>query len=157
MSLGSNLGDRKANLEAAIAALERVDGVSVTKRSHFYETEPVGEVDQPEFLNMAVEIETALEPIELLNAIKEIETELGRRPSFRWGPRTIDIDMVLWGDRVVESDRFALPHKEFRNRAFVLAPLAEIAPDAVDPVTGKTVAELAARPEVQGRAARENS
>lgn len=157
LSLGSNLGDRKANLEAALAALDGWDGVSVTKRSHFYETEPVGEVDQPEFLNMAAEIETALEPIELLNAIKAIEAELGRKPSERWGPRSIDIDMVLWGGRVVETERLALPHKEFRNRAFVLAPLAEIAPDAVDPVTGKTIVELAARPEVQGRAAKVNS
>ncbi|HIJ73933.1 MAG TPA: 2-amino-4-hydroxy-6-hydroxymethyldihydropteridine diphosphokinase [Candidatus Hydrogenedentes bacterium] len=154
LSLGSNVGDRKANLEAALDALGQLDGVRVTARSSCYETEPVGVVDQPAFLNMAAEVETVLEPLELYEAAKEIEKDLGREPTARWGPRTIDIDIVLWGDRVLESDRITLPHREFRNRAFVLAPLAEIAPDAIDPVTGETVAALAARPQAQGQADR---
>jgi 2-amino-4-hydroxy-6-hydroxymethyldihydropteridine diphosphokinase len=101
-------------------------------------------------LNLAAEIETAFDPLELLNAAKAIERGLGRTPTVRWGPREIDIDLVLWGSRIVETESLVLPHKEFRTRAFVLVPLAEIAPDAVDPVTGLSVRELAGRPEAQG-------
>lgn len=150
LSLGSNEGCRRANLTAAIQALDAQDKVRVTARSRWYETEPVGKTDQPLFLNMAVEIETDLEPLELLHAIKAIEREGGRRPSDRWGPRPIDIDIVLWGDHVMDCEELTLPHKEFRRRAFVLVPLAEIAPETVDPVSGLTVAELAAQPEAQG-------
>jgi 2-amino-4-hydroxy-6-hydroxymethyldihydropteridine diphosphokinase len=154
LSLGSNLGDRAANLRAALDALDRLDGVAVWAVSHAYETEPVGKTDQPEFLNVAAEIETDLEPLELLNAVKGIEADLGRVPAERWGPRTIDIDIVLWGPRIEATERLALPHPEFRKRAFVLTPLAELAPDAADPVTGRRVAELAAGPEAQGRVVR---
>ena len=154
LSLGSNLGDREANLRAACDALDELNGVCVRAVSHGYDTEPVGRVDQPAFLNAAVEIETDLEPLELLTAAKGIEQQLGRRPSGRWGPRCIDIDLVLWGDRVLESDALTLPHARFRERAFVLAPLAEIAPDAVDPITGDTVAALAEKPGVHGRVVR---
>jgi len=91
-----------------------------------------------------------LTPLELLNAVKEIERRLGRTPTIRWGPREIDIDLVLWGSRVVETPSLILPHKEFRTRSFVLTPLAEIAPEAVDPVTGMTVRALSERPEAQG-------
>lgn len=154
VSLGSNVGDRARNLREAISALEAVDGIRVTKVSSCYETDPVGKTDQPAFVNVAAEIETALAPLELLNAVKTVERRLGRRPSERWGPREIDIDLVLWGPRVMDIERLALPHKEFRNRAFVLVPLAEIAPDAVDPITGLTVGDLAVRPEAQGRVTR---
>ena len=152
LSLGGNVGDRRGTLEAAVDALDALPGIEVTARSCCYETEPVGDIEQPRFLNMAVEVETTYEPLELLEAVKGIEQALGRGSGPRWGPRPVDIDIVLWGNRMVESDRLTLPHKEFRNRAFVLAPLAEIAPDAVDPVTGKTVAELAAGPQARGRA-----
>ena len=91
-----------------------------------------------------------MSPLELLNAVKAIETSVGRQKSDRWGPREIDIDIILWGDTQYASDRLTLPHKEFRQRAFVLAPMAEIAPEAVDPVTGETIAALAKRPEVRG-------
>jgi len=137
-------------LRAALEALARLPGVALLNTSHCYETEPLGETDQPVFWNLAAEIETVLGPLELLNAVKTIEHGLGRRPSPRWGPRAIDIDIVLWASRVMETDALTLPHQEFRKRAFVLTPLAEIAPDAVDPVTGLTVAELAARPEAEG-------
>ncbi len=150
LSLGSNLGDRNANLSAALEALHEVDGVTVTAVSRHYATEPMGVADQPEFLNLAAEIETDLTPLELLNAVKRIEQALGRTLTERWGPRSVDIDIVLWGDLILESDVLTIPHREFRSRAFVLVPLSELAATMVDPVTGNTVAELAARPEARG-------
>lgn len=150
LSLGSNIGGREANLRAAIEQLDKLDGVRVTAQSRLYETEPVGVRDQPAFLNMAAEVETDLEPLELLAAIQELEQRLQRTRDVRWGPRTIDVDIVLWGDEVRGGETLSLPHQAFRERAFVLAPLNEIAPEAVDPVTGRTVAELAAAPGLQG-------
>jgi len=150
LSLGSNLGDRPARLREALRALGHLEGTQLLVLSRCYETEPLGPAEQPAFLNLAAEIETALTPLELLNAVKDIEARLGRTASERWGPRVIDIDLILWGGRVMADAQLTLPHREFRGRAFVLRPLAEIAPDAIDPVTGKTVAELAAAPEAQG-------
>jgi 2-amino-4-hydroxy-6-hydroxymethyldihydropteridine diphosphokinase len=150
LSLGSNLGDRNGHIHAAIKALNQSDRVRVQAVSPTYSTAPVGLTEQPDFLNLAVEIETDIEPLELLNAVQQIESALGRERTTRWGPRSIDIDIVLWGDRQVDCDRLTVPHPEFRRRAFVLRPLADIAPEAVDPVTGCTVSELAARPEAAG-------
>lgn len=150
LSLGSNQGRREANLCAARDALDAIDGLQVTVESDCYETDPVGVEDQPAFLNVVLGVETSLGPLELLDRVKNIERRLGRVPSVRWGPRVIDIDVVLWGDVVMDSEKLTLPHKEFRNRAFVLIPLAEIAPDAIDPVTGTSVAELAARVDASG-------
>lgn len=144
LSLGSNLGDRREVLHAAMRALATMPGTVVTACSHCYETEPVGPVNQAPFLNAALAIETDLDPLELLAQTQRIERELGRTPGERWGPRRIDIDLVLWGDVTWEDARLMLPHPAFRERAFVLVPLAEIAPGAVDPVTGRTVAALAA-------------
>ncbi len=153
LSLGSNLGDRATALREAVEAIGAVPGVRVCAVSSVYESEPWGVVEQPRFLNMAVEIETGLEPLELLNTVKAIEVRLGRvAGGVKWGPRLIDIDLILCGDLVVQGPELVLPHPEFRRRAFVLAPLAEIAGAAVDPVSGLTVAELALRPEVEGRA-----
>ena len=151
LCLGSNLGDRLDNLGRAVSALAETPGVRVTAVSAVYETEPVGERDQPVFLNAVVEVETALQPLELLAATQDIERRLGRVLTRRWGPRAIDIDIVLWDDIEVATPSLTLPHPEFRRRAFVLTPLAEVAPDAVDPVTGLTVAQLAHRPEAEGR------
>lgn len=150
LSLGSNLGDRASSLQAALRALAAADGVTLVAYSHCYETEPIGFKDQPAFLNMAVEIETALSPLELLNTVKAMEAEIGRQKAGRWGPREIDIDIILWGNTEYASERLTLPHKEFRDRAFVLVPMAEIAPDAVDPVSGESIATLAQRPGMEG-------
>jgi len=151
LSLGSNLGNRIANLAEGLERLGNTPRVTVVKASHAYETEPAGVKNQPAFYNMVAEIETDLEPLELLNAARKIELELGRKPTERWGPRTIDIDIVLWGNRVSETGRLSLPHKEFRGRDFVLAPFAEIAPEVVDPVTGRTIGDLAAQPRLEGQ------
>lgn len=143
LSLGSNLEDRSANLSAALLQIGELTATQVLNVSGVYETDPVGVTDQPCFLNLAAEIETALAPLEFLNACKEIETHIGRVATRRWGPRAIDIDLILWGTMVLESAELSLPHLRYRERNFVLAPLAEIAPEVMDPVTGRSVLELA--------------
>ena len=109
-----------------------------------YETAPVGPVAQRDFLNLVAGVETALEHWAFLGALKEIENRAGRTPSARWGPRTIDIDIILFGSLVLTTEELTIPHKEFRHRAFVLAPLAEIAAGVFDPETGKAVSQLLA-------------
>lgn len=153
LSIGSNLGDRHTQLMCAIGELKLLDRTALRAVSPIYETEPIGVGNQPLFLNAAVEIGTAFEPLELLKAIKAIETRLGRAPSEVWGPRAIDIDIVLWADTVLNFEDLILPHPEFRKRSFVLRPLRDIAPDAVDPVTGRTIEELAEEPAAQGHVA----
>lgn len=140
LSLGTNLGKRAANLRAALAALR--PQVTVRRTSPVYETEPWGYTDQPPFLNQVVEIETHLEPQELLVFIKQIESELGRQPTFRNGPRVIDLDVLFYDDRVFENENLAIPHPRMEGRAFVLVPLADLAPDLVHPRLGKTVREM---------------
>ena len=154
LSMGGNLGDREENLRKALRALRALEGVSLIRVSHAYETEPLGDTAQPVFLNLAAEIETDLDPLELLDAVKDIEERLGRVATRRWGPRKIDIDLILCGAKVIDSERLTVPHPEFRKRAFVLTPLAEIAPDAIDPVTGQTVAELADSAVAEGEVVR---
>jgi 2-amino-4-hydroxy-6-hydroxymethyldihydropteridine diphosphokinase len=125
------VGDRLANLRAAVELLDAHPDIEVTARSSVYETEPVGEVtEQRDFLNAVVAISTPLEPLELLDACKEVERRLGREPGgTRHGPRPIDVDVLLLGDLTFESERLTLPHPELRNRRFVLVPLGELAPD----------------------------
>jgi 2-amino-4-hydroxy-6-hydroxymethyldihydropteridine diphosphokinase len=130
LGLGSNAGDRRANLQAAVEALPRL-GVDVLASSSVYETAPVGEVpDQPDFLNACLRIDTALEPERLLDACKAVERALGREPGGpRHGPRSIDVDVLLLGDTVHESERLRLPHPETASRRFVLVPLHELDPE----------------------------
>ena len=134
LGLGTNQGDRRAALQAAIDALG-ARGVRVLAASSVYETEPVGDVlDQPDFLNAAVRVETALGPEDLLDACKAVERELGRRPGgVRHGPRPIDVDLLLLGDREYASERLTLPHREVTSRRFVLVPLLELDPELALP------------------------
>lgn len=150
LALGANLGERRQTLESALRALHGTPGIEVLQASPLYETEPIGELNQPLFLNAVVEIKTELAPLELLNATQGIEQALGREPSYRWGPRAIDIDIVLWDDMVLDTERLSIPHPRFRERAFVLAPLAAIAPKVVDPVSGRSTDALLAEIGEQG-------
>lgn len=142
LSLGSNLGDRTANLRTCIARLSQLG--KVTKMSSFYETEPMEFRDQPWFVNCVVELATELNPNQLLAGIQQIEAALGRNRVIAKRPRTIDIDILLFGASVVSSGSLEIPHPAMQTRRFVLAPLAEIAPDARHPVSGSTARELLA-------------
>jgi 2-amino-4-hydroxy-6-hydroxymethyldihydropteridine diphosphokinase len=142
LSLGSNMGDRRAFLRTAVEGIRRLG--RVTAESSVYETVPVGFADQPNFLNMAVELETELVPTELMRHLKEIEAGVGNKATVRHGPRQIDIDILLWSGGGVIWPDLEIPHPRLMERGFMLIPLAEIAPNAVLP-TGITVAEAAAR------------
>jgi 2-amino-4-hydroxy-6-hydroxymethyldihydropteridine diphosphokinase len=144
IALGSNLGDRARHLDAAIAALRAV--LADVKTSTYRDTEPVGVPGpQPHYLNAALVGRTARSARDLLQALQAIETAGGRTRPYENAPRTLDLDLILYGALTVETPELALPHPRFRERRFVLEPLAEIAPDLRDPVTGLTVAELLAR------------
>jgi 2-amino-4-hydroxy-6-hydroxymethyldihydropteridine diphosphokinase len=141
IGIGSNLGNREENCEWAIRLL--IDhGITVTKRSSMIETEPWGVREQPKFINMAVEIETEHEPEELLCILKKIELEAGRLPTSHWGPRIVDLDILLYDDLIMESPDLVIPHPGMSEREFVLKPLAEIAPEKIHPVVGKSIREL---------------
>jgi 2-amino-4-hydroxy-6-hydroxymethyldihydropteridine diphosphokinase len=142
IALGSNLGDRNANLQVAIDHLALLGRVAAV--SGFHDTTPVGYLDQPRFLNAAAVLETVLSPLELLRALLVIEQTMGRVRAGvpAKGPRVVDLDLLLYDDLILSSAELTLPHPAMHERAFVLAPLAEIAPEWVHPVAGKTVAEL---------------
>jgi len=134
LGLGANLGDRLGNLERAVEGLAAQPGVRVVRSSRVYETDPVGGPAQPEFLNAVVEVETDLPPLELLEACRRVEAELGRVRAERWGPRTIDIDILTYGDETIVEPDLVVPHPRMHERAFVLVPLAEL--DADPPLPG---------------------
>ena len=141
LSLGSNLGDREANIRKALDLIAIIPDTHIIRVSSLYETEPVGFTDQPDFINAAVLIETGLSPDDLLHALLNAEKEMGRVRNLRWGPRVIDIDILMHDALTISSDDITLPHPRMMERAFVMAPLAEIAPDLVLP-DGRTPCEV---------------
>jgi 2-amino-4-hydroxy-6-hydroxymethyldihydropteridine diphosphokinase len=140
IALGSNLGDRDARLREALALLG--SSIWALQASTFHDTDPVGVAPQPQFLNAAAVGQTTLTARELLSMLLELERQLGRERPYPGAPRTIDLDLILYGDAVIGEPGLIVPHPRFRERRFVLEPLAEIAADWVDPVTGLTIAEL---------------
>lgn len=151
LSLGSNLGDRLANMRGAVSLLAE-HGVSVVAKSSIYETEPFGVKSQPLFLNACVKAETSLKPPELLGKLKQIEAQIGRTPGTKWGPRIIDID-ILFYDNIIDSyGALTIPHPHIRSRRFVLEPLCEIAPDFTHPFYKTTVKQLLAECDGQEKA-----
>lgn len=141
LSLGSNIGNREKNLHIAIAALAD-SSVSVTRVSSFYETEPVDLREQPWFLNCVVQAETAVPPLDLLPALRAIESRMGSKKTVLKGPRLMDMDILLYGDRTIETRELQVPHPRMLLRKFVLVPLAEIAPHLKHPSWSGTAAEL---------------
>jgi 2-amino-4-hydroxy-6-hydroxymethyldihydropteridine diphosphokinase len=145
IGLGSNLGDRRAALEGAMAALGSTPEVVVRHVSSFHETEPVGgPPGQGRYLNAAAALETTLDPFALLHLLQAIEAQFGRVRTVRHGERTLDLDLLLFDDLIINTPELTVPHPEFAARRFVLAPLAEIAPNAVDPISKRMIAELLA-------------
>lgn len=139
LALGSNMGDSLGYLKQAVEQLDQHSEISVLRKSDIYETDPYGDVPQDDYLNAVIKIETALSPHELLKTVNEIEVKLDRERLIRWGPRTIDIDIVLMGDLEIETPDLIIPHKELTKRSFVLIPLKDIYTKEM--LKGKTLEE----------------
>jgi 2-amino-4-hydroxy-6-hydroxymethyldihydropteridine diphosphokinase len=140
IGLGSNVGDREAILTGALAALGDTPGVLIRKVSSFHETEPVGgPPGQGTFKNAAAALETTLDPVGLLHLLQKIEARFGRTRTVRWGERTLDLDLLLFDDQIIDTPELRIPHPRLAIRRFVLAPLAEVAPESVDPITKRTI------------------
>jgi 2-amino-4-hydroxy-6-hydroxymethyldihydropteridine diphosphokinase len=148
LALGTNIGDREANLCKARKAL--APKVTIIRESPIYITPPWGYEDQPEFLNQVIEVRTKMRPGRLLAYLKRIEKKMGRLKTFRNGPRLIDLDILFYGQRVVKRSKLNIPHPRLQERAFVLVPLSDIAPDFVHPVLGMTVESMLAKINTEG-------
>jgi 2-amino-4-hydroxy-6-hydroxymethyldihydropteridine diphosphokinase len=148
LGLGTNLGDREANLRTAKGKLS--SQVKIVKESPIYVTPPWGYEDQPDFLNQVIQVTTRLEPTQLLDYLKGIEDEMGRKATFRYGPRLIDLDILFYGQRVIREESLQIPHPRLHERAFVLVPLHDIAPDFVHPVLRETIRDLLSKVDVEG-------
>ena len=139
IGLGSNLGEREDMIRQALEAIAALPETELLRASSLYDTEPVGEVDQPNFLNAVAEVDTNLHPHQLLWNLLLVEKRLGRVRAQRWGPRTIDLDLLLYGGEIIEEEALRVPHPELIRRAFVLVPLVELDPLLVHPATGETL------------------
>ena len=140
IGLGSNIGNSEEVIHDALRRMER-SGFKIIKVASIIRTAPYGGVEQSDFLNTVCSIETKLPPVELLKALKKIEHDMGRKPSVRWGPRLIDLDILLYNDLVLHDNSLEIPHADMLNRRFVLEPLAEIAGDLIHPISQKTIRE----------------
>lgn len=154
VGLGSNLGERETLIRLALDDIARLPETRLTRVSSLYDTEPVGEVEQPNFLNAVAQIDTGLAPRQLLWNLQLVERRLGRTRTRRWGPRTIDLDVLLFGDAIVDEPDLKIPHPELTRRAFVLVPLTELDPMRVHPVTGETLVAHLSRLEAGPRVRR---
>ncbi len=142
IGLGSNIGEREEYLYGAIEALDAYPDIEVKKISSFIETKPYGNEKQDDFLNGAIKVETMLSPVELLEVCQKIENESGRVRTEEWGPRTLDLDILIYDDQIIETEKLVVPHPDMMNRDFVLRPMVEIASGFVHPVTGKTMGRM---------------
>ncbi|MEQ8464020.1 2-amino-4-hydroxy-6-hydroxymethyldihydropteridine diphosphokinase [Coleofasciculus sp. E1-EBD-02] len=149
IALGSNLGDSRAILEAAIVMLAKTPGITVTSQSSWYRTAPIGP-PQPDYLNGCVILEVQLTPHDLLQTLLSIEKQFGRERRERWGPRTLDLDILLFDNLIIDTPTLQIPHPRMTERAFVLVPLAEIAPDWIEPKSGCAIAQLVQRVDCSG-------
>jgi len=139
--LGTNLGNLKENLQRAIREMAK-DDIKILKQSKIYKTKPWGKKDQPDFLNLALEVESTLTPQELLNRLKAIEEGMKRQKTEKWGPRIIDIDILFYENQIINEPDLTIPHPQFYNRLFAIIPMAEIAPDFIPPNSTKKIKEL---------------
>ena len=148
IALGSNLGERLVNLQSAADALPPT--IRIRERSPVYETSPWGYLEQPLFLNQVVKAETALPPPDLLSYLKNVENQMGREMTHKYGPRSIDLDIIFYGDLILDTPKLTIPHPHLANRAFVLLPLADLDPDLRHPISNLTVGEMLVDVEVEG-------
>jgi len=140
LALGANIGDSRQSLQAAITLLASI--LDNLRQAPVYCSKAVGYTDQPDFFNTAVSGQTYLPPQELLKKVKKIEQSVGRTPTFRWGPREIDIDIIFYGNQTLKTGDLIIPHPHFAERDFVLKPLSDLDPDLIDPISGQTVSQL---------------